>query len=319
MTITPRTCLWPLTGAICISFALSIGLSYRSNTHCYAAVCPERHSPFQTRIQVVVWYLWLALTVTVLGFRSFKLPLRKFLNKQIRLLGTKDRFSLSSILMVLWIMGLYGTSWGIWWNQLERWYTYRGPGMNDSAELIAAISLTGQWSAMSLGLALTPVSRHSALGSFFKLTFSGTQAFHTVVSYLLINMVLLHALLYVYWVGYWNTWPADKRELFPVFNPAYNADEVYPGNKTVLGRGRASLVFTGGAAAFIMLMIVITSIRIVRRKWFRIFYWVHAMCIPAIVIASLHSSTLFYCIAPVVFMWLLDKCVYLYALLEIYC
>lgn len=307
MTITPRTCLWPLTGALCISFALSMGLTFRSNTHCYAAACSERHSPLQTRIQVVVWYLWLALTVTVLGFRSFKPWLRKFLDRQVRAFGTRDRFSLSSILMVLWIMGLYGIIWGIWWTELDRWYTSRGPGMNESAGLNAAISLTGQWAAMSLGLALTPVSRHSALGSFFKLTFSGTQAFHMMVSYLLITLVLLHALLYIYWAGYWKTWPIDKQALFPVYNPTYNADEVYPGNKTAMGRYRATLVFSGGVAAFIMLMIALTSIRIVRRKWFKVFYWVHAMSLLAIFIAALHSSTLFYCIAPGVFMWLLDK------------
>lgn len=179
--------------------------------------------------------------------------------------------------------------------------------MNESAGLHAAISITGRCSAMSLGLALTPVSRHSALGSFFKLTFNGTQAFHMMVSYLLISLVLLHALLYIYWVGYWKTWPADQQTLFPVYNPTYNASEVYPGNKTTLGRYRASLVFTGGAATFIMLMIFITSIRLVRQKWFRIFYWVHSMCVLAIILASLHSSTVFQCIAPGVLMWLLDK------------
>lgn len=161
-------------------------------------------------------------------------------------------------------MGYYGTIWGIRWNGLDRWYTFRAPGMNESGGLHAAKFITGQWSAMSLGLTLIPVSRHSAPGSFFELTFSGTQAFHTMVSYLLITMVLLHALLYVYWAGYWKTWPADKRDLFPVYNPTYNADEVYPGNNTAFGRYRASSVFTGGAAAFILLMMVFASIPIVR-------------------------------------------------------
>lgn len=306
MTITPRTCLWPLTGALIISFGLSIGLTYRSNTHCYAAVCSERHSPLQTRIQVVVWYIWLALTVTVLGFRSFKPWLRKILNRQVKLVGT-HRISLSSILMVFWILGLYGAISGVWWNELERWYISRGPGMEQAAGLLAAISLTGQWSAMSLGLALTPVSRHSALGSFFKLTYKGTQAFHRSVSYLLISLVLLHALLYIYWAGYWKTWPADKQALFPVYNPTYNANDVYPGNTTTVGRYRASLVFTGAASAVIMLFICVTSISIVREKWFKLFYWVHSLVLLSIVIAALHASTLFYCIAPGIFMWFLDK------------
>ena len=307
MTITPRTCLWPLTGALCISFALSMGLTYRSNGSCYAGVCSETHSPLQTRLQVAVWYLWLALSVTVLGFRSFKPWLRKFLNMRISVFGTTHKAWLSSILMALWISSLFGIITGIWWRELHRFYLSQGPDMVQSAGVLAAISLSGQWAALAFGLALTPVSRHSALGSFFKLSFSGTQKFHMMVSYLLITLVFVHTLLYLYWVGYWKTWPADKQALFPVYNPEHSNDEVYPGNKTALGKYRASLVFTGGASAFILLLIVITSNRFVRGRWFKIFYWVHTLSILSIIVAALHSSTLFYCIAPGIFMWLLDK------------
>lgn len=61
---TPRTCLWPLTGAVIGAFMLSIGLTFRSNHHCYAGVCGEWLFPLQARLHVAVWYAWLAISVS---------------------------------------------------------------------------------------------------------------------------------------------------------------------------------------------------------------------------------------------------------------
>ncbi len=309
MAITPRTCLWPLTVALCVSFALSMGLTYRSNTHCYAAVCSERHSPLHTRIQVVVWYLWLALTIAVLGFRSFKPVLRKFLGRQLRVPGTQTRITLSTPLMAAWIISLYGTITGIWWRELTVYYHKRDQEgeTTDAAGCLVATSLTGQWCALSLGLALAPVSRHSALGSFFKLTFRDTQHFHTCISHVLVVLSIVHLLIYVYWAGYWRSLSLQQQKVFPVYNPVYLSEDVWPESNASLAKWRASLLFTGAAAAFTMIIIVATSFPLVRRRFFKVFSYIHTTSIVAVILSCLHSNSVLYCAAPGISMYILDK------------
>ncbi len=50
--ITPRTCLWPLTISLILTFALSIGLTFQSDHHCYAATCGLYLSIFETGLSL---------------------------------------------------------------------------------------------------------------------------------------------------------------------------------------------------------------------------------------------------------------------------
>ena len=171
---------------------------------------------------------------------------------------------------------------------------------------MAAVALTGHYADVTMGMVLLPVARNSALSSFFRLSASTTFAFHMVQAYVLFGLVLIHGLVYASWSTIYN----HNRELyhlvFPVLNPTYLYSEVWPGNKSALGVWRASLIFTGLVSTLIMFATFVTTFPTIRRKHFNIFYFTHLLSIVAVVVICLHASTMFYCTAPGLAMWILD-------------
>ncbi|EME45225.1 hypothetical protein DOTSEDRAFT_79293 [Dothistroma septosporum NZE10] len=305
--ITPRTCLWPLVGSIVAAFALSIGLTFRSNHHCYAGTCGEWLFPLQARIHVVVWYLWLSISIGLLAFRAFHVRIRAFMSRPVGTLPMLGfQFRLSGILVLLWICVLYGIAIGVWWSRLKDYFVARGAGLTGNT-ILAGIALTGHLADITMGMVLLPVSRHSALMSFFKLSPETAFVFHKATASSLIMLVLLHGLLYVGWAGaHYAQDPVAFKHVLPLLNPTYLFDEVWPGDTTSLGMWRASLIFTGSAAALIMFLMLSTSVAVVRRKHFNCFYFTHLLAIVAIILVCLHASTMLYCTLPGLSMWLLD-------------
>jgi len=188
--ITPRTCLWPITFTLIITFALSLGLTFRSNHHCYAGVCGEVLFPLQARLHIVVWYFWISISVTVLGLRAFQPRIRRFLRhplfqRKLPLLG--KHFAVSGLIIVIWVAILYAVVVGVWWARLRDYFNGRGnaAGVTLGNNRLAAIALTGHFCDITMGMVLLPISRHSALASFFKLSVSTTLAFHMVTAYIL--------------------------------------------------------------------------------------------------------------------------------------
>lgn len=157
--ITPRTCLWPLTGSLVASFALSLGLTFRSDHHCFAGTCGEWLFPLQARLHIVVWYCWLSLSVTILALRAFHPSIRRRLHTQIythQLPIVRKSLTISGVLVVLWVLSLYGILVGLWWLRLRGYFVTRGEqgGMMDGNKRVAAVALTGQYDFPSLELPL---------------------------------------------------------------------------------------------------------------------------------------------------------------------
>lgn len=317
--ITPRTCLWPLTGSLIITFGLSIALTFRSKNHCYAGVCGEWLFPLETRLHVVVWYCWISLSVTILALRAFQpsiasLMQRHLIKGHLTLLGKS--VTLSGILVLFWVLSLYGIITGIWWLRLQDYFVMRGQqgGITDGNHALAAVALTGHYADVTMGMVLLPVARHSALASFFRLSPSTTFAFHMVQAYLLFALVLIHGIIYASWIPVYYQDQSLTRQILPLLNPTYLHDEVWPGLQSSLGVWRASLVFTGLVTTLIMLALLITTLPIVRRKHFNLFYFTHLLSIVAVIVICLHASTMFYCTAPGLAMWLLDWSMRVYEL-----
>ena len=308
--ITPRTCLWPLTGSLLVTFALSIGLTFRSNHHCYAGTCGEWLFPLQARLHVVVWYMWISLSVTFLAIRAFHASVQRHLRKTLieRLPVVGKSLTVSGALIVFWILALYGIIIGIWWLRLRSYFVHRGQkgGISDGNTRVAAVALTGHLCDVTMGMVLLPVARNSALTSFFRLAPSTTLGFHMIQAYVLFALVVTHGLLYASWVAVFNRMSNLMRLVFPVLNPTYLYHEVWPGSNSSLGVWRASLVFTGLLTTLIMGAIFITTLPVVRRKHFNVFYFTHLLVIIAVVIICLHASTMFYCTSPGLAMWVLD-------------
>ncbi|KAL8698611.1 MAG: hypothetical protein Q9224_001775 [Gallowayella concinna] len=210
--------------------------------------------------------------------------------------------------MLLWILTLYAVIAGIWWPRLHQYFVDRGitGGIQRGGDSLAAIALTGHLCDVTMGMVLIPISRHSALASFFQLSVSTTLTLHMLSAYTLFILVLIHALLYVSWVGLINDLPANARKVLPVLNPTYLYHETWPGNSTSLGVWRASLIFTGLLAAIVMLIIFVTTLPKIRRKHFNLFYFTHLSSIFMVVVICLHASTMLYCTAPGLAMWCLD-------------
>ena len=129
-----------------------------------------------------------------------------------------------------------------------------------------------------------------------------------IQAYVLFALVVIHGLLYASWVTVYNQARnvASFSMVFPVLNPTYLYHEVWPGNTSSLGIWRASLIFTGIACTLIMLAVFITTFPVIRQKHFNLFYFTHLLMIVAVIIICLHASTMFYCTAPGLAMWLLD-------------
>lgn len=317
--ITPRTCLWPLAGSLSLTFALSFGLTFRSNHHCYAGTCGEWLFPLQARLHVVVWYCWLSISVTFLALRTFNPRLRRILRtplfeRKLPILGKQLAFS--GVLIFVWIIALYGIVIGVWWIRLRGYFRNRGidGGVLSGNGRLAAIALTGHMCDITMGMVLIPISRHSALASFFKISVATTLAFHMLLAYTLFTLVLTHGVLYISWVPVFENLSQDLRMVYPVLNPTYLYQETWPGKTSSLGVWRASLIFTGSLTTFIMLLLFITTFPAIRSRHFNVFYFTHLLSIAAVVVICLHASTMFYCTAPGLMMWILDWGMRLYEL-----
>ncbi|KAL8940817.1 MAG: hypothetical protein Q9216_002606 [Gyalolechia sp. 2 TL-2023] len=239
---------------------------------------------------------------------------RHLIRGQLTLLGKS--VTLSGLLVVVWVLSLYGIITGIWWLRLQHYFAKRGQqgGITRGTGALAAIALTGHYADVTMGMVLLPVARHSALASFFRLSPSTTFAFHMVQAYLLFALVLIHGSIYASWIPVYYHDERLTRAIFPLLNPTYLHDEVWPGLRSSLGVWRASLVFSGLVTALIMLALLITTLPAIRRKHFNVFYFTHLLSILAVIVICLHASTMFYCIAPGLVMWLLDWSMRVYEL-----
>lgn len=309
--ITPRTCLWPLTGSLVVTFGLSIGATFLSDHNCFAGTCGEWLFPLQARLHVVVWYSWICLSVTFLSVRAFHPEMQKFLARPLnkrKIPFIEKELSVGGSLMICWITVLYAVIVGIWWLRLRDYFVHRSlmGGITQGGNRLAAVALTGHMCDVTMGMVLIPISRHSALASFFKIAVSSTLTNHMLTAYLLFLLVLVHGLLYVSWVPVFISLPHSLRMVIPVLNPTYLHHETWPGNETTLGIWRASLIFSGSMAALIMAALFVTTLPKVRSKNFNLFYFTHLLSILMVIIICLHASTMFYCVAPGLAMWCLD-------------
>lgn len=320
--ITPRTCLWPLAGSLVVTFGLSIGLTFRSDHHCFAGTCGEWLFPLQARLHVVIWYAWLSISVTFLAVRAFHPEMQKVLarpvwRRKLPLVGKS--LTIGGILICLWIIALYAVVVGVWWIRLRDYFVQRSSagGVHRGGNRLAAVALTGHMCDITMGMVLVPISRHSALASFFKLSVSTTLTNHMLTAYTLFILVLLHAFLYVSWVPVFNSLSDGLRMVIPVLNPTYLYNETWPGNQSSLGIWRASLIFTGIVAVVIMAALSVTTLPAVRSKHFNLFYFTHLFSIVMVIIICLHASTMFYCTAPGLAMWFLDWGMRIYELRKV--
>ena len=220
MGLTPRTCWRPLAVTLLLTFGLCLGLTFRSDNYCYAGTCGSHLFPLQARLHVVVWYCWLGISITFLTLRSRHPSFRRWCsmrlgNASIPILGGK--FAFGGVLIVFWILSLYGILIGIWWRKLDSYFESRGAdgGVRLGNNRLAAIALTGHLCDVTMGMAILPVSRHGAIASFLKLAVATTLTFHMLTAYTLFALVVTHGLLYASWIPVFHSLSEQARTVFP--------------------------------------------------------------------------------------------------------
>ena len=181
----------------------------------------------QARLHVVIWYMWLSLSVTFLALRAFQPSVKNIISKpsgiEMPLIGQQLR--VSGILLLFWICSLYGIVVGVWWIRLRDHFQEQGEGLFGN-KLVAAVALTGHFADITMGMVLLPVSRHSALASFFRLSPMTTFHFHMIQAYVLFGLVVVHGLIYAAWAATYNQSRDRFRHVLPVLNPTYLYNEV---------------------------------------------------------------------------------------------
>lgn len=118
--------------------------------------------------------------------RAFSPELRRVLRLPAPGLG--KYVAVSGLLVGVWIVALYGALIGVWWWRLRDYFVARG---RENGTL-AAIALLGHLCDVTLEMVLVPISRHSALASFFSLSVSTTLTFHMATAYTLFGLVIIH-------------------------------------------------------------------------------------------------------------------------------
>ena len=216
--------------------------------------------------------------------------------------------SIGFLTMFFWVISLYGIAIGVWWVPLRDYFIHRNDvaGIGVGSSRLAAIALTGHLCDITMGMVLLPISRHSALASFFQLSASTTLTNRALTAYTLFVLVIIHGCLYVSWVPAFDSLSAQLRKVIPILNPTYLYTQVWPGDTSSIGIWRASTIFSGSFAALIMCAIAITTLPKVRRANFNLFYFTHLLAILMVIVICLHASTMFYCTAPGLAMWFLD-------------
>ena len=198
--------------------------------------------------------------------------------------------SIGFLTMLFWVISLYGIAIGVWWVPLRDCFIHRNDvaGIGVGSSRLAAIALTGHLCDITMGMVLLPISRHSALASFFQL--STTLTNRALTAYTLFVLVIIHGCLYVSWVPAFDSLSAQLRKVIPILNPTYLYTQVWPGDTSSIGIWRASMIFSGSFAALIMCAIAITTLPKVRRANFNLFYFTHLLAILMVIVICLLSS-----------------------------
>lgn len=154
-------CLWLLLTCVCITFGLSLGLTWRSDHFCYAGVCGSWLFPRHARLHVGLWYLWLLLSVLFLTLRATQPSVRRLTSSTLGLTIPllEVQVTLGGLILVLWQALLYSALLGVWWPKLEDYFAKRGAGLPGNLA-IAFVAQSGHLADVTMGMVLLPITRY---------------------------------------------------------------------------------------------------------------------------------------------------------------
>ncbi|KAH7139604.1 hypothetical protein B0J13DRAFT_586227 [Dactylonectria estremocensis] len=287
-----------------VSGGLVLGLTYAP---CYATLCSEDYFPLETRLHLAAFYGLLMMMACMLLTRASIKSVRSlsgfYITPVLPILG--KRISLGGLVTAISIIVATLATAGFWLPaQLDFWAERTDPLEWTSAKITLTITgVTGHYADILLGLLLIPVSRHSLVGRVFHLHQSTLLSAHKLIAYLFLVATLAHGGAYAaYALDPNSEGDLAKEEAFATGNPAMTLSE---------SKKRSSwytnTTYTGAVALVFMIMITLTALPFVRRRFYNVFYYCHIFTSICIFVgACLHASTDFYLLLPGLFLWVVD-------------
>ena len=287
-----------------VSLGLDIGLTFAP---CYAALCDEEFYPYETRIHIAYFFAVVTSIALILALRNAVPLVRKISefhlwNKPLPIIH--KRISVGGIVLSIWIYGLVHATSGYWEPTQFQFYSVRGDAVNvvDNLGKLAYVGVTGHWCDILAGLLILPVTRSSILGKLFGLHLSSILFAHKLMAYGLLVSVTVHTIIYYLWVGYYTTLDDHQKEAFSVDNPTISGEEAER-----RGYWSQSVLASGMLGWLIMIAITITSLRMLRRSNYNLFYYFHIIGGSLFFfLICVHANTNFYFLLPGLVLWILD-------------
>ncbi|KAH7024841.1 uncharacterized protein B0I36DRAFT_249881 [Microdochium trichocladiopsis] len=294
---------------ILLSLALSAGLAIAlTYAPCYATLCSEQNFPFETRLQITIFYALLASICGFLLLRVCSPTVRKLsdYDLSLELPILQKHTTLGGVILSIWIVGTTLATTGFWAPaELSFWGLRTDPLHWTTAKIeLTVTGITGHYADILLGLVILPVSRNSLFGHSFEQHRSTLLFAHNLIAYSFLVAVLVHGIAYGTYAG--DTGgdgdAVAKEQAFSSGNPTMTFQE---------GQARSSWYgytsYTGIVAVVFMIIITATALPFVRRRNYNIFYYCHMICSVCIFVAAcVHASTNFYFLLPGLFLWIID-------------
>ncbi|GLE08698.1 hypothetical protein PINS_up020061 [Pythium insidiosum] len=217
---------------------------------------------------------------------SFLFKTTQALRRKPRVFGIASNWSYAEWLFVSLLVA--GNAVVYYWSYCRRIKRTTRNAATRKTGASAYLQITGLNAMFNLALLLLPVTRNSAWLELFNISYANAVKYHRWLGMLTVLAALLHCIGYFWsWIrrGIWmqRALPCIGCDISPL--------------ATGSGYERWFNVF-GEIALLLLLTIAITSLPIVRRLWFNLFYFAHQLFALALVFTAMHWSPIVWWCLP---------------------
>ncbi|KAM5343832.1 hypothetical protein ACJ41O_012369 [Fusarium nematophilum] len=280
--------------------------------------------PLETRLHLATFYALLAVASVMLWLRASSGAVRSlsgtYISPELPILG--KRITVGGLAISVWIVGVTLATAGYWIPaQLSFWGSRTAPLSWDSAKIrLTVTGVLGHYADILLGLLVIPVSRNSLMGQVFGLHRGILLSAHKFIAYLFLGATLAHGVAYavscpastphlgclikswLYALDPSSDGDAAKDEAFATGNPFMTLEESEKRSSWF-----TKTTYTGAAALIFLIIITLTALPFVRRRFYNVFYYCHIITgICIFIAAGVHASTDFYLLLPGLVLWVVD-------------
>ena len=204
--------------------------------------------------------------------------------------------SVMECLALLGVLGLITANFVLYWNLM---LSASDEPLDEKSYWAAALMGSGHMGDVLLGLVLIPLGRHSFLPSLLGIHIDAALRFHKRCGILLCLVTIAHGGV---------IWTKTTMLLTPASYGYWTFNIGVPGPKWIFYVSNGGFMTTFGFIAGAALLILwIFTLPAVRRRLYHIFYAVHVIFGPLMIItASFHTSSIWYYSMPGAFLLLVD-------------